>query len=591
MISKDKIKIDYSRDSLFDAMGLRRLKDSYMRDDEFSPQDRFAYVAASFGSSVAHAQRLYDYLSKHWLSASTPILSYGTSKRGLPISCYLAYIDDSAESLVSTLSEVNWLSMLGGGVGLGIGIRSEDEKSVGVMPHLKVYEAASMAYRQGRTRRGSFAAYLSINHPNIVQFIDMRKPTGDANQRCLELHHGINITDHFMEIIERCWENENVDDSWPLIDPHTGVVKQVVSARQLWESILETRMRTGEPYLHFIDESNRRLPQFQKDLGLAVRQSNICTEITLATDALRTAVCCLSSANLEYWDEWKDDYQFYRDIAEMLDNALSIFIKDAPPQVSRAVFSAMRERAIGIGALGFHALLQMNGVPFESAIAVSYNKQIFKRFEKYLQRANRELAVERGECPDGKGHGVRFSHTTSIAPNASTSIIMQNTSPTVEPFRGNAYRQDTLSGSFLNKNRFLDKLLRSKGLSESQLKKIWHRIVASAGSAQDIDELTEYEKLVFKTASEIDQRWVIQHAADRQEHIDQAQSINVTFKATVDVKTLHEVHFQAWKRKLKTLYYCRSDKLYHGDSMNKSVVRVKLEEAPKQETEDCLACQ
>ena len=591
MISKDKIKIDYSRDSLFDVMGLRRLKDSYMRDDEFSPQDRFAYVAASFGSNVEHAQRLYDYLSKHWLSASTPILSYGTSKRGLPISCYLAYIDDSAESLVSTLSEVNWLSMLGGGVGLGIGIRSEDEKSVGVMPHLKVYEAASMAYRQGRTRRGSFAAYLPINHPNIVQFIDMRKPTGDANQRCLELHHGINITDDFMEIIERCTEDGDADDSWPLIDPHTGVVKQVVSARQLWESILETRMRTGEPYLHFIDESNRRLPQFQKDLGLAVRQSNICTEITLATDALRTAVCCLSSANLEYWDEWKDDYQFYRDIAEMLDNALSIFIKDAPPQVSRAVFSAMRERAIGVGALGFHALLQMNGVPFESAIAVSYNKQIFRRFEKYLQQANRELAVARGECPDGKGHGVRFSHTTSIAPNASTSIIMQNTSPTVEPFRGNAYRQDTLSGSFLNKNRFLDKLLRSKGLSESQLEKIWHRIVASAGSAQGIDELTEYEKLVFKTASEIDQRWVIQLAADRQEHIDQAQSINVTFKATVDVKTLHEVHFQAWKRKLKTLYYCRSDKLYHGDSMNKSVVRVKLEEAPKQEAEDCLACQ
>ena len=591
MISKDKIKIDYSRDNLFDVMGLRRLKDSYMRDDEFSPQDRFAYVAAAFGSDVAHAQRLYDYLSKHWLSASTPILSYGTSKRGLPISCYLAYIDDSAEGLVDTLSEVNWLSMLGGGVGLGIGIRSEDEKSVGVMPHLKVYEAASMAYRQGRTRRGSFAAYLPINHPNIVQFIDMRKPTGDANQRCLELHHGINITDDFMKIIERCWEDENADDSWPLIDPHTGVVKQVVSARQLWESILETRMRTGEPYLHFIDESNRRLPQFQKDLGLAVRQSNICTEITLATDALRTAVCCLSSTNLEYWDEWKDDYQFYRDIAEMLDNALSIFIKDAPPQVSRAVFSAMRERAIGVGALGFHALLQMNGVPFESAIAVSYNKQIFKRFEKYLQQANRELAVERGECPDGKGHGVRFSHVSSIAPNASTSIIMQNTSPSVELFRGNAYRQDTLSGSFLNKNRFLDKLLRSKGLSESQLEKIWHRIVASAGSAQDIDELTEYEKLVFKTASEVDQRWVIQHAADRQEHIDQAQSINVTFKATVDVKTLHEVHFLAWKRKLKTLYYCRSDKLYHGDSMNKSVVRVKLEEAPKQEAEDCLACQ
>ena len=590
MVSQDKIKVDYSRDSLFDEMGLRRLRDSYMSPDEKSPQDRFAHVAAALASNEAHAQRLYDYASKHWLSFSTPILSYGASKRGLPISCYLSYIDDSAEGLVDTLSEVCWLSMLGGGVGIGVGIRSEDNKSVGVMPHLKVYEASSMAYRQGKTRRGSFAAYLNIDHPNIVQFIDMRKPTGDANQRCLELHHGINITDKFMQLIEKCMTDADADHSWELIDPHTGVVKDVVSARHLWESILETRMRTGEPYIHFVDASNRGLPEFQKNKGLKVQQSNICTEITLATDKDRTAVCCLSSLNLEYWDEWKDNYQLYKDVAELLDNVLDVFIKDAPEQVSRAVYSAMQERAIGIGALGFHALLQQKGIPFESAMAVGLNRQIFSRYEKYLKQANNELAQERGECPDGVGYGVRFSHTISIAPNASSSIIMGNTSPSIEPFRGNAYRQDTLSGAFLNKNKYLDKLLRSKGLSEKELEKVWHSVIASAGSVQHLKELTDYEKDVYKTASELDQSWVIQHAADRQEHIDQSQSVNVFFKANVSIDYLHHVHYQAWKKGLKTLYYCRSDKIYHGESMNKQVARVKFD-FDKTAEESCVACE
>jgi ribonucleoside-diphosphate reductase alpha chain len=590
MINKNAVKVDYSRDSLFDEMGLRRLNDSYMRKGEKSPQDRFSYVARALGSNAEHAQRLYDYASKHWLSFSTPILSYGTSKRGLPISCYLSYIDDSAEGLVDTLSEVCWLSMLGGGVGIGVGIRSEDDKSVGVMPHLKVYETSSLAYRQGKTRRGSFAAYLPINHPNIVQFMDMRKPTGDTNQRCLELHHGINITDDFMEIIERCMKDENADDSWPLVDPHSGVTKEVVSARQLWESILETRMRTGEPYIHFIDASNRGLPEFQKKLGLSVKQSNICTEITLATDALRTAVCCLSSPNLEYWDEWKDNYQFYKDVAELLDNALELFIKKAPKQVKRAVYSAMRERAIGIGALGFHALLQQKGIPFESALAVSLNKQIFSKYEKYLKKVNKELAKERGECPDGEGYGVRFSHMISIAPNASSSIIMGNTSPSIEPFRGNAYRQDTLSGSYLNKNKYLDQLLRKKVKSEKELEKIWHSIIANAGSVQHLTVLDDYEKDIFKTFSEIDQIWIVQHAADRQKNIDQAQSVNLAFKADASVDYLHHVHYEAWKKGLKTLYYSRSDKLYHGDSMNKKIERVKYE-FDKTTEETCVACE
>jgi ribonucleoside-diphosphate reductase alpha chain len=590
MINKRHVKVDYGRDALFDEMGLRRLRDSYMRPDEKSPQDRFSHVARALCSDAAHAQRVYDYASRHWLSFSTPLLSYGANKKGLPISCYLSCIDDSAEGLVGALSEICWLSMLGGGVGIGVGVRSEDNKSVGVMPHLKVYEAASLAYRQGKTRRGSFAAYLQIDHPNVKQFIDIRKPTGDANQRCLELHHGLNVTDKFMQVIERCLLDAEANDDWPLIDPHTREVKEVVSARQLWESIIETRMRTGEPYIHFIDASQRGLPQYQKDLGLSVKQSNICTEITLATDAERTAVCCISSLNLEYWDDWKDNAQFYRDVAELLDNALTLFIKKAPPQVHRAVHSARRERAIGIGALGFHALLQKNGIPFESAMASSINRQIFQKYEKYLSLANRDLARERGECPDGEGWGVRFSHMVAIAPNASTSIIFGNTSPGIEPFRGNAYRQDTLSGLHLTKNRFLDALLKTRVASEKELDGIWHTIVANAGSVQHLDILTDYEKDVYKTASELNQKWVIQHAIDRQTWIDQAQSLNVFFGATADIAYVSHVHFQAWKGGLKTLYYCRSDKLYHGESMNKAITRIKYD-FDKTVEEGCVACE
>ena len=592
MISKNKVKIDLSRDNLFDDMGLRRLRDSYMRPEEKSPQDRFSYVARALGSNPEHAQRIYDYASKHWLSLSTPLLSYGTSKKGLPISCYLSYIDDSAEGLVDAISEVAWLSMLGGGVGIGVGIRSEDDKSVGVMPHLKTYETLSLAYRQGKTRRGSFAAYLPIDHPNVAQFIEMRKVTGDTNQRCLELHHGLNVSDKFMELIEDCMKDENKDDSWELIDSHSKKVKQVVSAKQLWESILETRMRTGEPYIHFIDASNRGLPDYQKDLGLSVRQSNICTEITLATDGERTAVCCLSSFNLVYWHDWKDNYQFYRDVAELLDNALELFIKKAPKTVRRAAYSAMRERAIGIGALGFHALLQQENVPFESAMAVGLNHQIFGRYKKYLDRANQELAAERGDCPDAKGLGIRFSHTIAIAPNASSSIIMGNTSPSIEPFRGNAYRQDTLSGSFLNKNPYLDKLLRDR-LDSRAYEKAWHTVVASAGSVAALyadGVITEWERDVFKTATELDQNWLIQHAADRQQYIDQAQSLNLFFSADAEIDYLHHVHYEAWKKGLKTLYYCRSDKIYHGESMNKKIERVKIE-FTKTTEEGCLACE
>lgn len=601
MIPKSAVKVDYSRDALFDEMGMRRLKDSYMRKNEKSPQDRYSYVARALASNAAHAQRIYDYASMHWLSFSTPILSYGLNKRALPISCYLSYIPDSAAGLVDTMQEVAYLSMMGGGVGLGMGIRAEDEKSVGVMPHNKVYEAISLAYRQGKTRRGSFATYLGIGHPNIVQHIEMRKPTGDHHQRCQELHHGVNIPDAFMEIIERCMLDDDANDDWPLIDPHSGEVREVVSARMLWELIIATRIRTGEPFMHFIDRSNEFLPDYQKALGLSVRQSNICTEITLATDEQRTAVCCLASLNAVYRDQWKDNHQFFRDVAELLDNALSIFIKKAPRKIKRAVYSAMRERSIGIGVLGFHAYLQSKMIPFESALAVSINKQIFSGMRKHLDEVNYELAVERGPCPDAATAGVmkRFSHMIAIAPNASSSIIMGNTSPSIEPFRNNGYRQDTLSGSYMNRNQFLDKIIKERCANDDDYNEAWSTVIASAGSAQGLKFLSDYEKDVFKTFAEIKQAWVVQHANDRAPDIDQAQSLNLCYKPTEELSVIHDDHFKAWKgdgkrRRQKTLYYLRSEKIYHGESMNKAVAsrRRKSTVAYKTlEVEGCLACE
>ena len=590
------IKVDYSRDGLFDELGLKRLKESYMREDESSPQERFAYVSNSFGSNKEHAQRLYDYSSRHWLSYSTPILSFGRSKRGLPISCFLPYLDDSAEGLVDTLAEVNWLSMLGGGVGIGIGIRSADDKSVGVMPHLRTYDAASLAYRQGRTRRGSYAAYLDIRHPDILIFLEMRKPTGDQNMRCLNLHHGINITDDFMHLIERCMIDPNADDTWELKDPASGEVRDRIPARELWQRILEIRMQTGEPYLHFIDTSNKAMPEFQKKLGLSIKQSNLCSEIILPTDKERTAVCCLSSLNLEHFDDWKNETIFLRDVAEMLDNVLQYFIDNAPDTVGRAKFSATRERSIGIGALGWHAYLQRNSIVWESALATSANHKIFKHIRTQLDQANISLGKERGEAPDAAGTGLRFSHMMAIAPNASSSIIMGNTSPSIEPFRANAYRQDTLSGASLNKNKYLDKIIKELCKNDNKLdyNEIWSSIIANDGSVQHIDFLDEWTKDVYKTSMEIDQRWLVDHAANRQSYIDQAQSVNLFFRPDVNIKYLHAVHFQAWKQGLKTLYYCRSEKLAKADKVSKRIEREVIKEIDLKQlaTEEvCLACE
>jgi len=590
------ITIDPNRDTLFDELGTLRLKESYMMDDEISPQERFAYVSKTFGSNNDHAQRLYDYVSKHWLSYSTPILSYGRSKRGLPISCYLNFINDTAEGLVENLSETNWLSMLGGGVGIGFGIRSADDKSTGVMPHLKMYDASSLAYRQGRTRRGSYAAYLDISHPDILLFLEMRKPTGDQNFRCLNLHHGINITDDFMQVIENKMMNKDADDSWELRDPHTKEVRDVVSATDLWQRLLEMRMQTGEPYVHFIDESNRKLPKWLRDAGLEINQSNLCSEIILPTNKERTAVCCLSSVNLEYFDEWSKDKKFLGDILEMLDNVLQKFIDDSPDAISRAKFSAMRERSVGVGALGFHAYLQRKGMPFESALAKSANIRMFRHIRKGLNEANKRLGTERGEAPDAKGTGLRCSHVMAIAPNASSSIIMGNTSPSIEPWRANAYRQDTLSGAFLNKNKYLDELLKDKCKVDDSLDydKIWSSIIANDGSVQHLKCLDDYEKDIYKTSMEIDQRWVIEHAADRQEFIDQSQSLNVFFRPDANIAYLHAVHFLAWKKNLKTLYYCRSEKIGKADRVSKKIERQIIQEIDMTAIaagEECLACE
>lgn len=593
------ITIDPTRDSLFDELGMRRLKDSYMMDHEVSPQERFAYVSKQFASNPEHAQRLYDYSSKHWLSYSTPILSFGRNSRGLPISCYLNYIEDTAEGLVDNLSETNWLSMMGGGVGIHVAIRAAGDKSVGVMPHLRVYDGSSLAYKQGTTRRGSFAAYLDIDHPDIIQFLEMRKPTGDQNMRAPNLNHGINITDKFMELIERCMIDPTVDDSWELKQPHNGHVVEVVSAKALWQRYLETRVQTGEPFCWFIDTANNALPEFQKKLGLRNNGSNLCSEISLVTSKDRTAVCCLSSLNLEHRDDWKDDPLFVGDVLEMLDNVITHFVENAPDQISRARFSAMRERSVGIGLLGFHAYLQKKMVPFESVVAKSLNIQIAKDIRRQLDAKNTELALSRGPCPDAADSGlmIRCTHTMAVAPNATSSIIMGNTSPSIEPYAANAYRQDTTSGAFVTKNRFLDKIIRDASAKHSRdwYEDQWTSIIANGGSVQHLEWLDEYTKEVFKTAIEIDQMWIIEHAGDRQPYIDQAQSVNIYFRPDVNVKYLHAVHFMAWKKKLKSLYYCRSEKLRKADKVGQRIDRKRIEDEIDMEQlasgNSCIACE
>ena len=585
------IKIDYKRDELLDEFALATLRDRYMIPGEESPQEAFARAAEAFADDEAHAQRLYDYASNLWFMFATPVLSNGGTQRGLPISCFLNYVDDSREGITDHYTENAYLSSFGGGIGGSWSdVRAQGTKtskgseSTGVMPFVKVVDAEMLAFSQGVTRRGSYAAYLHMSHPEVEEFLDMRKPTGgDTNRKCLNLHHGVVIPDKFMEIIHKATKEPGFDDSWELIDPHSGEVKKVVSARTLWVKLLQNRMETGEPYLMFEDAVNADLPDFQKNKGLRVHHSNLCSEITLATNDERTAVCCLSSVNLEYYDEWKKVPAFIPDLIRMLDNVLESFIQNAPQQLERAKFSALRERSLGLGAMGFHAYLQKNGISFESPLASAINYEMFDSIKSQAQNTTEQLAVERGACPDDDSCSVRNTHLLAIAPNASSSIICGNTSPSIEPFRANAYTQKTKSGSYLQKNKFLEELLEKY---EQNTESTWKSIVTNKGSVQHLEFLSEEEKEVFKTAVEINQSWVIEHAAQRQEFICQSQSVNLFFPPDVNKGELHNIHMLAWAKNMKTLYYLRSEAISRADNVSNKIKREIIFEQ-----QDCLSCE
>ena len=582
--------IDYERDELLTDFGKTTLKDRYLLPEETSPQDGFMRAAKAFSDNDEMAERIYNYASKLWFMYSTPILSNGGTNRGMPISCFLNYVGDSREGLTGHYTENAWLASIGGGIGGYWGhVRSDGvstsggSQSSGSIPFLHVVDSEILAFSQGKTRRGSYAAYMDMSHPEIIEFLEMRKPSGgDIHRKCLNLHHAINISDEFMQLIEKCIAEPTYDDSWNLIDPHTKKVIRTVSARELWQKLLETRVATGEPYVSFIDTVNESLPEPQKKLGLRVNHSNLCTEITLPTNENRTAVCCLSSVNVEKYDEWKNDTLFVPDLIRFLDNVLQHFIDNAPDELFRARFSAASERSLGLGAMGFHAYLQSKGIPFESALAKSLNLKIFKKMKEQAVEESKRLAIKRGEAPDMEGTGMRNAHLLAIAPNASSSIICGTTSPSIEPYRANAYVQKTMSGSFLVKNKYLEKLLEKKEINND---KTWTSILANRGSVLHIKELSDYEKDTFKTAIEINQQWVIEHAADRQQYICQGQSVNVFVPADVNIKELHDIHMLAWKKKLKTLYYCRSEAIKRAELVSKKIERTIIPEA------DCLACE
>ena len=585
--------IDYSRDNLLGEFSIKTLADRYMLPEEKSPQEAFARAAKAFSDDEEHAQRIYDYASQHWFMFATPLLSNGGSSRGLPISCFLNYIEDSRHGITEVFTEDAFLSSVGGGIGSYWGdVRSSGVKtssgseSTGVIPFIKVTDSLMLAFSQGVTRRGSNAAYLHVSHPEVEEFLDIRKPTGDANRKCMNIHQGIVISDKFMRVIEKASLDKTFDDSWPLIDPHSKKTIKTVSAKALWIKIIQNRAETGEPYIMWEDTVNDALPDFQARLGLKVRQSNLCSEITLPTDQNRTAVCCLSSVNIEKYDEWKNNKKFIPDLIRMLDNVLQYFIDNAPEQLYKAIYSATRERSIGLGAMGFHSYLQSKGVAFESAIAKSINNAIFKNIKEQAVEETTRLAIERGSCPDAKGYNIRNAHLLAIAPNASSSIICGNTSPGIEPFRANAFNQKTMSGTFMLKNKFLEAQLETLGMNTET---VWTSIMANRGSVQHLD-IPEQLKEVFKTAVEIDQRWVIEHAADRQHYICQSQSLNLFFPADVSKQELHYIHMLAWKKEVKTLYYLRSEAWRRSDNLSQKMERYNFDFSKPVDTE-CLSCE
>ncbi|GBQ42926.1 ribonucleotide-diphosphate reductase subunit alpha [Komagataeibacter saccharivorans] len=600
------VRVDHSRDALLTAFGKATLDNRYLLPGE-SYQDLFGRVASYYGADAAHAQRLYDYISRHWFMPATPVLSNGGTTRGLPISCFLNEANDSLRGIVDLWNENVWLASKGGGIGSYWGnLRSIGEnvgrngKTSGVIPFIRVMDSLTLAISQGSLRRGSAAVYLPVWHPEIEEFIELRRPTGgDPNRKALNLHHGVLVSDAFMRAVAD-------DAEWALLSPKDNTVIRKISARALWIRILTARMEQGEPYIIYSDHVNNARPEHHKLAGLEVKTSNLCAEITLPTGMdhhgrERTAVCCLSSLNLETWDEWKDEPQFIEDVMLFLDNVLQDFIDRAPDDMERARYAAMRERSVGLGVMGFHTFLQANNVPFESVVAKVWNRKIFKHIREQANAASIKLAQERGPCPDAAEYGVmeRFSNKMAIAPTASISIIAGNASPGIEPIAANVFLQKTLSGSFTVRNRHLDRLLTEKGKNTSE---IWSSITLNKGSVQHLDFLTQQEKDVFKTAFELDQRWVIEHAADRAPFICQAQSINIFLPANVNKRDLHQIHYMAWKRGVKSLYYCRSLSIQRADAVSdgqeKRDMTQKEGSAPapaatgtSTDYEECLACQ
>lgn len=579
------IRIDESRTANLSPLAIDLLEKYYIQEGE-TIQEAFARPALAFcGGDLELAQGIYDDVSKQWAMYSSPILSNapraGDKPKAMPISCFLSYVPDSREGLVDHQVELAWLSMLGGGVGgHWSDIRSVDDKSVGIMPHVKIADSAVEGFRQGRTRKGSYAAYLDVSHPDMMEFLNVRLPTGgDVNRKCFNVHHAINIPNAFMDAVF-------AGATWDLTCPHSGKVTETLNARELWEAILEIRGRTGEPYLNFIDTANAALPEAQKKLGLKIHGSNLCNEIHLPTDAERTAVCCLSSVNLEKYFEWKDDKEFIQRWVTFLDNVLEYFIQNAPPVMERAIYSAMRERAIGLGAMGFHSLLQSKSISWESPMAISLNRKVFTHIKARALEASYELATLRGEAPDMEGTGLRNSHLLAVAPNANSGLIC-GTSPSVEPLRSNAFTQRTRAGSHLVQNPHLRLVLNGYGKDTPE---VWQSILLNNGSVQHLEFLDEYEKEIFKTSFEIDQRWVVQHAADRQVHICQGQSVNLYFPFGAPRSYVNEVHLKAYKDGLKGLYYFRTTSGFSGDKVSIKTTRVALKDFNTSE-EECMACQ
>ena len=598
------IKIDRSRDVNLTDFGKATLKDRYLGQNE-SFQDLFARVASVYADDNLHAQRIYNYISNLWFMPATPVLSNGGTERGLPISCFLNEANDSLEGITDLWEENVWLAARGGGIGSYWGnLRSIGEKigkvgkTSGIIPFIKVMDSLTLAISQGSLRRGSAACYLQIDHPEIEEFIEMRRPTGgDVNRRSLNLHHGVLVTDDFMRAVE-------TDGQWALRSPYDGSVQSTIPARNLWIRLLTARIETGEPYIIYIDTVNRQIPQHHKLAGLKVKTSNLCSEITLPTGLdndgkQRTAVCCLSSLNIDTYDQWKDNEQFVEDVMRFLDNVMTDFIDRAPAEFAHAKYSAMRERSVGLGVMGLHSYFQQKNIPFGSVMSKVWNKKIFKNIQEKVDLASKILADERGACPDAAEYGIkeRFSNKTAIAPTASISIICGGSSPGIEPIAANSYTHKTLSGSFNVKNKYLKKILQKYNKDTDE---VWSTITTNQGSVSHLDFLSADEKDTFKTAFEIDQRWIVELGADRTPHISQAQSINVFVPADIHKKELHDIHFQAWKKGLKSLYYCRSKSIQRAENVTagsstdvtKNVYKKKNKTNNEENNyEECLSCQ